>query len=126
MIGKYFKSCIDFFNNVLAAYIRLREIHFNTTIQAQHNLTNDVMPALMDHADLIMENAMGIFGRPGYDILGGNKDKSKTIKDCLESLRSKALELKLSLNKETLSGITNILDDMITDLNKWIYLSENK
>lgn len=126
MVGKNFKSCIDFFNTVLAAYIRLRELHFNTLSQAQHNLTNDVMPALMDYADLVMENAMGMFGRPGLDILGGKKDKSTTIKQCLETLRTNTLNFKLSLTKETLSGITNILDDMITDLNKWIYLSENK
>lgn len=126
MVGKYFKQCITFFNIVLGANTRLREIHFNTNIQAQHNLTNDVMPALMDYADLIMENAMGMFGRPGFDVLSSTKNKSKTIKECLEGLRSDALTLKLSLDKDTLSGITNVLDDMITDLNKWIYLSENK
>lgn len=126
MVGKYFKSCIDFFNITLGAYVRLRELHFNTHIQAQHNLTNDVMPAIMDYADLIMENSMGMFGRPGLDILNCKKNSSSTIKECLEALRSDALSLKLSLDKDTLSGITNVLDDMITDLNKWIYLSENK
>lgn len=126
MVGKYFKSCIDFFNTTLGAYVRLRELHFNTHIQAQHNLTNDVMPALMDYADFVMENAMGMFGRPGMDILTCKKNKSATIKECLEGLRAEALSLKLSLDKDTLCGITKILDDMLADLNKWIYLSENK
>lgn len=124
--GKYFKLCIEFFNTVLGSYIRLRELHFNTLIQAQHNLTNDVMPALMDYADSIMENAMGMFGRPGMNILSPVADKHTTIKECLESLRTENLKFKLALDKDTLSGIHNILDDMMTDLNKWIYLSENK
>lgn len=126
MIGKYFKSCIDFFNIILGAYIRLRELHFNTFIQAQHDLTNEVMPGIMNYADSIMENAMGMFGRPGMDILTISKDTSTTIKSSLERLRTEALQLKLFLDKDTLCGIHNILDDMITDLNKWIYLSENK
>ena len=126
MIGKHFKTCIDFMNTTISTYLRLREIHFNTLIQAQHDLTNDIMPDLMEYADSVMENAMGMFGRPGYDIISVSKVKCKTIKECLESLRKEALTTKLSLDKDTLSGITNILDDMITDLNKWIYLSENK
>lgn len=125
MVGKYFKSCIDFFNITLGAYVKLRELHFNTHIQAQHNLTNDVMPAIMEYADFVMENAMGLFGRPGYNILTCTSNQSSTIKECLESLRSDALKLKLSLDKDSLCGITKILDDMIADLNKWIYLSEN-
>lgn len=124
--GRYFNLCIDFFNTILGAYIRLRELHFNTLIQAQHNLTNDVMPALMDYADSIMENAMGMFGRPGMDILEAKKDSHDTIKECLENLRTENLKFKNALDKGTLSGIHNILDDMMTDLNKWIYLSENK
>lgn len=126
MLGKYFKQCIDFFNQVLGAYIRLRELHFNTKVQAQHSLSNDVMPAIMDYADFIMENAMGMFGRPGMDVLIAKKDTSSTIKECLEGLRTNALKLKLSLDKETLVGITKIIDDLLADLNKWIYLSENK
>lgn len=124
--GKYSKLCIEFFNTILGSYIRLRELHFNTLIQAQHDLTNAVMPALMDYADSIMENAMGMFGRPGMDILTPSKDTHTTIKECLEALRTENLKFKLALDKNTLSGIHNILDDMMTDLNKWVYLSDNK
>lgn len=126
MIGKNFKSCVDFFNVILGVYIRLRELHFNTTIQAQHNLTNDVMPQLMDYGDSIMENAMGMFGRPGMNILTLKKCDCSTIKASLEMLRTDALKFKLSLTKDIFAGINKILDDLIADLNKWIYLSENK
>ena len=126
MLGKYFKQCIDFFNDILGVYIRLRELHFNTKIQAEHNLSNDVMPAIMGYADFVMENAMGMFGRPGMNILSAKKNTSTTIKECLEGLRTTTLKLKLSLDKDTLTGITKILDDLLADLHKWIYLSENK
>lgn len=126
MVGKNFNACISFFNTLLTHYIGLREIHFNTTIQAQHNLTNDIMPALMDYADLIMENAMGMFGRPGFNILKPMSNNCKDLKMCLEKLRSETLTFKLSLKKDTFAGINKVLDDLLSDLNKWIYLSENK
>lgn len=125
MIGKYFKACIEFFNNTLGVYIRLRELHFNTLIQAQHNLTNDVMPALMEYGDSVMENAMGMFGRPGMNILTPKQNNAENIKSCLETYRQDIMKLKLSLDKDTLAGIHNILDDLMTDVNKWIYLSDN-
>lgn len=126
MVGKNFNACIGFFNTILAYYVKLREIHFNTTCQAQHNLTNDIMPALMDYADLIMENAMGMFGRPGFNILKFSNIDSTDLTKCLEKLRSETLTFKLSLTKDTFAGINKVLDDLLSDLNKWIYLSENK
>lgn len=126
MVGKNFNACINFFNLVLSYHVMLREIHFNTTSQAQHDLTNDIMPAIMDYADLVMENAMGMFGRPGYDILKVSSIKCVDLTKCLENLRSETLSFKLTLTKDTFAGINKVLDDLLSDLNKWIYLSENK
>lgn len=126
MVGKNFKSIINFFNIVYGGYIRTREIHFNTHIQAEHNLTNDLMPALIDYTDAVMENAIGMFGRPGMNIIVPVKCTEETLKGVLTHLRKEALKLKVSQSNEVFAGVNKILDDFIADLNKWIYLSENK
>jgi hypothetical protein len=55
MIGNNSKRSLQIFNDTVGEYLKLREIHFNTHDQAQHNLTNTIMPDFMDLADYIME-----------------------------------------------------------------------
>lgn len=128
MISKTFKEAIEFFNSVSGIYFRIREFHFNTHIEAEHNLTNTLMPALMDYADAVMENFMGILdSRPGIDILMPTKCTENSINTTLKYLKTDVLKLRDAVqDDENYNGVVNILDDFTTDINKWIYLSRNK
>lgn len=128
MTSKTFTEAIDFFNSVSGIYFRMREFHFNTHIEAEHNLTNTLMPSLMDYADSVMENVMGILdSRPGMDILTPTKCDESSINAGLKYLKSEVLKLREQIQDDSnYNGVVNILDDFTTDINKWIYLSRNK
>lgn len=125
---KTFKDAIEFFNSVSGIYFRMREFHFNTHIEAEHNLTNSFMPSMMEYADAVMENVMGILdSRPGMDILTPTKCEETSINSGLKYLKSEVLKLRDAIQgDENYNGVVNILDDFTTDINKWIYLSRNK
>lgn len=122
-----FKGSVDFFNMCMSVYIRLREFHFNTHIQAEHNLTNDAMPEIMEYADAVMENQMGISdSRPGMDILTFTPCKESTITSTLQYLAKEISTYRDKLDEISQVGIINALDDFAQVVNKWIYLSRNK
>lgn len=126
-MNKNVKSCISLFNVITGSALRLREIHFNTAIQAQHNLTNDVMPALTDYSDSVMEQCMGMFGRPGMNIINPVISSKSDIKEVLTELRNTVISFRKGIcDNHTFAGMCTIVDDLIADINKWIYLSENK
>ena len=120
------KNIMSYINFVWSTYFKLREIHWNERNQATHKLADEVMGYLIDYQDFIMECNMGMFGRPGYDIFSINNINSNDLKELLTSLRTKTLEVKSSIPGIIYSGLTKILDDLVADINKWIYLSENK
>lgn len=128
MIKKELVVYVTMFNAIFGSYAKLREIHFNTLKQAQHDLTNKIMPELMDYADTIMENAMGIHGRPGMNIIECPKSPKSTIKEILEELKIKVLDFESVINKQEKEKAASlkIADDLLADLNKWIYLSVNE
>ena len=63
------KLLLGITNCLLGSYIRIREIHWNTRNQATHNLTNTLLPEIIDYIDSIIELMSGVIERPGYDIL---------------------------------------------------------
>lgn len=122
-----FDKTISFFNEIVSIYLRIREFHFNTHIEAEHNLTNSLMPSLMDYADSVMENQMGINdSRPGMDIIRITPCTESTLVDTLKYLSNEISNYRETLDETTQIGIINILDDFAQDVNKWIYLSRNK
>jgi len=112
-------------NCILGSYMRIREIHWNTSSQATHNLTNDLLPELIDYSDSIIELMSGISERPGYDILKPIIPSTKDLKQILQALTVKIETSQSMLEDVTYRGINKTLDDLIADLNKWVYLSNN-
>ena len=120
------KTVISFINYIWNTYFKVREVHWNERNQATHKLADSVMESLIDYQDFIMECTMGMFGRPGYNIFEIVNIEKNDLKELLTLLRTKTLELKMSMPTIIYSGLTKILDDLVADINKWIYLSENK
>jgi hypothetical protein len=119
------KLLLGITNCLLGSYIRIREIHWNTRTQATHNLTNTLMPELIDYIDSIIELMSGIMERPGYDILKPIIPSTKDLEPILRALVTKIETCQEMLTAPEYRGIMKTLDDLIADLNRWCYLSIN-
>ncbi len=119
------KMILNIVNCLLGSYIRIREIHWNTHNQATHNLTNDILPEIMDYADTFIELLSGIAERPGFDILKPVIPTTKELSPILVAMTTKAEMCTECLSEPVYRGVMKTLDDLIADLNKWNYLSKN-
>ena len=119
------KVLLSIINCLFGSYIRIREIHWNTYNQATHNLTNELMPEVIDYIDAILELISGINERPGFDILKPIIPTTMYLTDILKALVMKIETSQEFLQEPTFRGINKTLDDLIADLNKWTYLSQN-
>ena len=119
------KLLLGITNCLLGSYIRIREIHWNTHNQATHNLTNTLLPEIIDYIDAIIEVMSGAIGRPGYDILKPIIPSTKDLKPILQALVTKIETCQEMLTEPAFRGVNKTLDDLIADLNRWCYLAEN-
>lgn len=119
------KLLLGITNCLLGSYIRIREIHWNTHNQATHNLTNTLLPEIIDYIDAIIELMSGTIGRPGYDILKPIIPSTKELEPILRALVTKIEMAQEMLTEPEYRGINKTLDDLIADLNRWCYLSQN-
>jgi len=119
------KLLLGITNCLLGSYIRIREIHWNTRNQATHNLTNTLLPEIIDYIDSIIELMSGVIERPGYDILKPIIPSTKELEPILRALVTKIETCQECLSDPSFRGINKTLDDLIADLNRWVYLSQN-
>ena len=128
MGGKNTKACIDMFNTLYGAYLAGKKIHFTTTSQAEHLRTDNAVGEILDYADRIMENCMGLFGRVTEDQFKFvDFGTFATDKLYYQALRQKLADFRKIIESNTsTNGIINIVDEFAQEINKWIYLSDNK
>lgn len=118
------EEVFQFHNMLLGGAIRFREIHYNIPNFHGHKLTDHIMSGLMDFVDKLGEGVQGYDNqRVGFGRVVPIIPKSIDIVEILQALKTKADMLGNSLSSPTYSGITNILDDFKTNVNKWIYLA---
>lgn len=120
------KEIINLVNIMYGHFFKVIELHWNTKNQAEHLLTSDIYSSIVDYADKLVENCSGMYGKPGMDIMKPIKCTNTSTKDILTELRNQALAVRNKLTKPMFNGTNVILDDLNVDLNKWIFLSENK
>ena len=119
------KMILSIVNCLLGSYLRIREIHWNTHNQATHNLTNDILPDIIDYSDALIELLSGIAERPGFDILKPVIPATKELGPILVAMTTKVETCIDCLSDPSYRGIVKTLDDLIADLNRWNYLSQN-
>ena len=112
------KLLLGITNCLLGSYIRIREIHWNTRSQATHNLTNTLLPEIIDYIDSIIELMSGVIERPGYDILKPIIPLTKDLKPILQALVTRIETCQEMLCEPEFRGINKTLDDLIADLNR--------
>ena len=83
------------------------------------------MPDIIDYIDTILELMSGINERPGFDILNPIIPSTTNLGEILKALTMKVETSQDFLQEPSYRGILKTLDDLIADLNKWVYLSQN-
>ena len=119
------KLILNIVNCLLGSCIRIREIHWNTHNQATHNLTNRVLPEIGEHIDELIELLSGVSERPGFNILKPIIPTSKDLKEILQALVVKSEMACEQLDEVPYKSVARALEELIGDINVFVYLSDN-
>lgn len=120
------KEHINFICNLHGYLIRLKEIHWNTTNNAQHLLCDEISENLSDCEDRFTECAMGLSNT--HFKVGDLKPylpNAKELIPMLKELEGEIVSFRKTLN-ETEWGLTNVLDDMLEACGKYKYRATQK
>lgn len=115
---------IEFLNSLEGYHQVLKELHWSTTNHSQHVLTDEIDEDILEYEDKIAECIMGRLNiRFGLGDLKTLLPEAKTLDTLINELLSDTISFKKSVEEDILnSGLVNILDDLISDINKWNYL----
>lgn len=119
LIGKV----ISFVNELHGSYLKIQEIHWNTYKKGLHTTEDDIKEGLLDYIDKLVEVAMGLDRRPGFDVLHPIIPQSTNSEEICSVLVRKAERFKSMLEGPGYSGLVNVLDDFCTDFSQFTYLS---
>lgn len=110
----------EYFLGILA---QIKMFHWATTSYATHKALDDFHGSLSDHVDNFVETYIGRFKRQPIKVFKisteATSDTSK-IQQFLEAERETIRKMHVSLSKNT--ELQNILDEMMSEFNKAIYL----
>ena len=120
------KEYIEFICNLHGYLIRLKEIHWNTTNNAEHLLCDEISNDLSDCEDRFAECTMGMEGKH-FKIgdLIPYLPNSENLISMLKELEDEIFAMKKKLTEKE-SGIINILDEMLEKCGKYKYRTTQK
>ena len=121
------KNIIDFICSLHGYLIRLKEIHWNTTNNAEHLLCDEVLDEISDCEDRFTECAMGIEGK--HFTIGSLKPmlpNSESLIPMLKEMEKEVITMKKSLDDGKEAGLINVLDDLLESCNKYKYRATQK
>ena len=99
----------------------LKTLHWSATAMSEHELLDNIDHAVLEYEDSIAEVVMGITdSRFQNGDLKTLLPSAKNLKDMLKELENDVSDYCDKV--ESYNGIVNILDDFMTDINKWNYL----
>ena len=121
------KEYIDFICSIHGYLIRVKEIHWNTSSDAEHNLCDDIHDDFMKCEDKFTECCMGIEGKH-FQIgkLLPMLPNSETLPSLLKEFEKDILKMKKNVNDTTESGLSHILNEMMECVNKYKYRATQK
>lgn len=121
------KMHIDFICNLHGYLIRVKEIHWNTSNDAEHRLCDSIESDIHSCEDRYAEVAMGEDGE--HFKIGDLKPmlpNAHQLIPMLKELEGEAREMKKKLSEDKDAGLINILDDLIECVNKYKYRATQK
>lgn len=123
------KNTIEFLS-ILDGYHQIcKGLHWGAVKHAEHILTDEIDDSVLEYQDKIAEIVMGIIiSENGEKFkVGELKSLTSNAKDCMSMLKEMegdVIEYKGQIGDEArMQAIHNVLDDMLSDINKWKYLS---
>jgi hypothetical protein len=118
------KDTIEFLSMLDGYHEVCKGLHWSADRHSKHILTDDIDGAVLEYQDKIAEVVMGMIDDK-FEV-GELKALTSDAKDCkamLEELESDTLNYKKEIGDEPkVAAIHNVIDDLLTDINKWKYL----
>ena len=121
------KDIMDYICSLHGYLIRLKEIHWNTSSNAEHLLCDEISGSISECEDEFTEVAMGLFGeKVKVGDLKPLLPNAEELKPMLKELVGETVAMKKKLNRDVDAGLCNILDDIIASAQKYMYRSTQK
>lgn len=117
------KVVLNFLSALEGYHSTFKMLHWSASHHSEHVLTDDIDDSILDYEDKISEVAMGALDTKfGIGELKCMLPQSKEIKGVLKELKNDVEEFRETAENNGFIGLVNILDDFISDINKWNYL----
>ena len=118
------EQTISFLSNIEGYHQLLKELHWSATHHSLHTLTDDMDEEVLEVEDSIAECVMGILDTKfGVRDLKTMLPEAKTLDGLLKEMKKDLIEFKNFVGDDAeCTGLQNILDDYMQNINKWNYL----
>ena len=115
---------IEFLSILEGYHETLKQIHWSTSNKSEHLLTDEIDSSVLEYEDKIAEVTMGSLNtRYGHGDLKCLLPEAKTTESLLKELKGDVLVYRKEVGDEpNRAGIINVIDDFISDINRWNYL----
>lgn len=115
---------LSMLSNIEGYHQCLKGLHWSATHHALHILTDEMDGEVLKTEDEIAECVMGILDTKfGVGDLKTMLPEAKTLDGLLKEMKKDLIEFKSAVGDSAeLSGLHNILDDYMQNINKWNYL----
>lgn len=116
------EKAVDFLSSLEGYHQQLKLIHWSTDNHSKHLLTDELDGCILSCEDSVAENVMGILGEKISEGLKALLPNNKELKGLLGELEDDVLNFKDECDDRKEAGLINILDDMLTNINKYKFL----
>lgn len=116
------EKAVDFLSSLEGYHQQLKLIHWSTDNHSKHLLTDELDGCVLGCEDSVAENVMGILGEKISEGLKALLPNNKELKGLLGELEEDVLNFKDDCDDRKEAGLINILDDMLTSINKYKFL----
>lgn len=118
------EKAIEFLSSCEGYHQRAKELHWDAQKNSRHTLLDEIDSTVLDYQDKVAESVMGILNiRFGVGDLKTLVPDAKSLDTIIDEMLSDVINFKKEVEGEIKnSGLVNILDDFITDLNRFNYL----
>lgn len=115
---------IEFLSGLEGMHSRLKTLHWSAKNHSEHVLTDDIDSSILEYEDKIAECVMGRLNvRFGVGDLKCLLPDAKTLDSLVNEMLNDVITFKKEVDGDILNtGLINILDEFVSDINKWNYL----
>lgn len=121
------KEYVNFICSLHGYLIRVKEIHWNTNVNFEHLLCDEIEDCISDCEDRFTECAMGMEGvhfRVGD--LKPMLPHATSLIPMLKELEKEVVDMEQKLTNKLDAGLINILDELLENCNKFKYRATQK